>query len=64
VSKLKLRSNDFEISKQENEVIVKTTGFGHGVGMSQYGAEGMAEEGYQYDEILKHYYIGIEIKAL
>lgn len=37
-------------------------GYGHGVGMSQYGAKGMAEEGFSYIEILKHYYTGVEIK--
>lgn len=37
-------------------------GWGHGVGMSQYGAKQMAEEGYTYDEILKHYYTGVTIK--
>ncbi len=37
-------------------------GNGHGVGMSQYGANGMAELGYTYDEILKHYYTGITIE--
>ena len=36
-------------------------GFGHGVGMSQYGASGMAKKGHTYDEILKHYYNGISI---
>lgn len=37
-------------------------GWGHGVGMSQYGAKQMAEEGFTYDQILKHYYTGVEIK--
>ncbi|MGL4791578.1 MAG: hypothetical protein ACRCW1_09235, partial [Anaerotignaceae bacterium] len=37
-------------------------GAGHGVGMSQYGANGMAKAGYTYNEILKHYYTGITIK--
>lgn len=37
-------------------------GWGHGVGMSQYGAKKMAEEGYTYEQILKHYYTGVEIK--
>ena len=32
--------------------------------MSQYGAEGMAKEGYKYDDILKHYYTGIKIKKI
>lgn len=36
-------------------------GFGHGVGMSQSGAKGMAKAGYQYDEILKHYYTGVTV---
>ena len=38
-------------------------GFGHGVGMSQTGAAGMAQAGYTYDQILKHYYTGIELTA-
>ena len=63
-TKLKLRSNDFEIVKEGNTITIKTNGYGHGVGMSQYGALGMANEGYTYDEILKHYYQGIEIKKL
>lgn len=62
--KLKLRSTFFQITQNGEEVIVKTRGFGHGVGMSQYGAEGMAKEGYSYDEILKHYYQGINIKKI
>lgn len=37
-------------------------GWGHGVGMSQYGAKKMAEEGFTYEQILKHYYTGVEIK--
>lgn len=37
-------------------------GFGHGVGMSQSGAKGMAKAGYRYDEILKHYYSGITVE--
>ena len=39
-------------------------GYGHGVGMSQYGALGMANHGYKYDDILKHYYNDTEIKKL
>jgi stage II sporulation protein D len=37
-------------------------GSGHGVGMSQYGAKGLAENGYTYEQILKHYFIGTSIK--
>lgn len=61
-SKLSLRSTYFEIIQDGTKIIVKNKGYGHGVGMSQYGAQGMAQEGYTYDEILKHYYTGIEIK--
>ena len=38
-----------------------STGSGHGVGMSQYGADGMAKKGYGYKEILSHYYKGTEV---
>jgi stage II sporulation protein D len=61
---LKLRSNHFEIIQDEKEVFINTTGFGHGVGMSQYGALGMAEDGYLYDEILSYYYKGTRIGVL
>ena len=60
-SLLGLRSTDFDLSIENNKLVITTRGYGHGVGMSQYGASGMAKEGYQYDEILKHYYTGISI---
>jgi len=41
--------------------VVSGRGYGHGVGMSQYGAYGMAKAGYTYDEILRHYYTGIDL---
>ena len=62
--KLSLRSNYFKIIKNKENVTISTKGYGHGVGMSQYGAQGMAKEGYTYDKILKHYYIGTEIKKI
>ena len=61
-SKLGLRSTYFSITRNSNSVIINNKGYGHGVGMSQYGAEAMAEKGYNYVDILKHYYQGIEIK--
>ena len=61
-SKLSLRSTYFEIIKEDTKIIIKNKGYGHGVGMSQYGAQGMAKEGYTYQDILKHYYTDIEIK--
>ena len=58
---LGLRSADFTVSESENSIIFKTKGWGHGVGMSQYGANGMANAGYNYSQILKHYYSVITI---
>ena len=62
VNKLELRSNHFTINQNNDKVHIVTKGYGHGVGMSQYGAQGMALEGYKYDEILKHYYQDVKIK--
>ena len=51
--------------KQDGDtIIIDTVGYGHGVGMSQYGAEGMALEGYSYKDILSHYYVGTSIKKI
>ena len=61
-TKLSLRSNYFTITQNKGKITINTKGFGHGVGMSQYGANGMAKEGYKYDQILKHYYQNTEIK--
>ena len=58
---LSLRSTDADISVKDNNVIITTKGYGHGVGMSQYGANAMAKKGYKYDEILKYYYTDVEI---
>ncbi len=55
---LGLRSADFDIQINENIANITTRGFGHGVGMSQYGANGMANAGYGYQNILSHYYPG------
>ena len=59
---LGLDSSDFQWQRQGNEVIIQTKGWGHGVGMSQYGANGMALEGKNYDEIVKYYYQDISIQ--
>ena len=58
---LDLRSTDFEIEINNDNVIISTKGYGHGVGMSQYGANELAKMGYDYEKILKHYYTGIKI---
>ena len=52
---LGLRSADFDISISDNNANITTRGYGHGVGMSQYGANGMANAGYGYKDILSHY---------
>ena len=59
--KLQLASSDFKIVEKSDSYVFKTKGSGHGVGLSQYGAQGMAREGYDYQQILKHYYQGVEI---
>lgn len=56
-----LRSSDFDIIINASSVTFTTRGYGHGVGMSQYGANGMANSGYTYEQILKHYYSGVTI---
>lgn len=61
---LNLRSTDFKIIIDNNIVNIKTKGYGHGVGMSQYGANGMAKEGYDCYEILKYFYKGIKIEKI
>ncbi|MHA6259004.1 stage II sporulation protein D [Sporosarcina sp. CAU 1771] len=62
--RLGLASTDFDIAYDvTNRIVqVKTTGYGHGVGMSQYGAEVFAQEGWTAEEILLHYYSGTTIK--
>lgn len=55
---LGLRSADFDISISDNNANITTRGYGHGVGMSQYGANGMANAGYSYKDILSYYYPG------
>ncbi|MEH7389816.1 stage II sporulation protein D [Bacillus sp. JJ1474] len=59
--KLGLRSTDFTWKRQGDQVVINTRGYGHGVGMSQYGANGMASEGKTYKDIISYYYKGVEI---
>ena len=59
--KLGLSSSCFTVEYVNNKYVFTTKGSGHGVGMSQYGAQGMALEGSNYKEILNHYYTNIEI---
>ena len=61
---LNLRSTFFEINQIGSNVVINTQGYGHGVGMSQYGALAMAKKGYKYDEILKYYYQNVQIEKI
>lgn len=62
--KLGLRSTAFTVQMQSDQLLFHTLGYGHGVGMGQYGANGLAQQGRLYDEILKYYYQGIEFKNI
>ena len=57
-----LRSTNFEIEKIDGKIKFTVTGYGHGVGMSQTGADSMAKSGSSAEDIIKHFYVGIEIK--
>lgn len=61
---LGLRSARFNMTMEGEKIKVSTTGYGHGVGMCQYGAKGMALKGKNYKDILKYYYTGVEINTL
>ncbi len=61
---LGLRSACFEVKYEGENAIFTTKGYGHGVGMSQYGANSMAAEGKSWQEILMHYYPGCEIEKI
>lgn len=62
--KLGLRSTDASISILDDKVKIVTRGYGHGVGLSQYGANEMAKLGYKYDEIIKYYYKDTDISII
>lgn len=62
---LSLKSTNFTIEKVSTDLLkITTLGYGHGVGMSQWGANYMAQSGGDYKEILKYYYQGVEVKDL
>ena len=58
-----LRSASFETEVQGDKIVFFVTGFGHGVGMSQYGANEMAKEGNTWKDIITHYYTGVTVAA-
>lgn len=62
--RLGLRSSWFTVAVDNDQIQFSVWGYGHGVGMSQYGADGMAKAGYDYQEILQYYYQGISLEKL
>lgn len=61
---LGLRSANFTVDISNNKVKFKVIGYGHGVGMSQTGADALAKQGKNCEEIIKHFYSGVEIKDM
>ncbi|WGU93712.1 stage II sporulation protein D [Paenibacillus dendritiformis] len=59
--KLNLRSSAFDWERDGDKLRIRTYGYGHGVGMSQYGAQGMAKQGAAAERILTYYYIGVQL---
>lgn len=59
-----LRSTNFTIEVKENSVAFHVIGYGHGVGMSQVGADYYAKTGMKYEDIIKHYYTGVNVIKL
>ena len=59
---LGLRSACFSIQQQDGEFSITTRGYGHGVGLSQWGAKAMAEQGKSWIEILAHYFPGTTLQ--
>ena len=62
--KLNLRSSNFNLEMKDNKMIVNTIGYGHGVGLCQYGANGMAKEGMDYRQIITTYYTGVALRNI
>jgi len=60
----KLKSANFEVTLIEDKVRFEVFGYGHGVGMSQTGADSLAKQGIDYQEIIHHFYTNVEIKQL
>lgn len=56
-----LRSTNFEFEVEGDNIKFSVIGYGHGVGMSQTGADALAKQGKNYEEIIKHFYVGVEI---
>ncbi|MCX5867851.1 MAG: SpoIID/LytB domain-containing protein, partial [Proteobacteria bacterium] len=57
-----LKSTNFRVESTVDELKFSGSGSGHGVGMCQWGAKGMADKGYNYRQILSHFYQGVQIE--
>ena len=57
-----LRSTNFEVLREDGKIKFTVKGYGHGVGMSQTGADSMAKSGSSAEEIINHFYVDVEIK--
>lgn len=53
-----------EIDSENSTIKFNVIGYGHGIGMSQTGADAMAKQGSDYEQIIKHFYVGVEIKDM
>ncbi|HEY0829479.1 MAG TPA: stage II sporulation protein D [Bacilli bacterium] len=61
--RLSLKSSQFSWTIKDRQIYITTYGYGHGVGMSQWGANGMAMEGNTYTDILSYYYKGVQLES-
>lgn len=62
--KLGLKSTNFTIKEKTDSYVFETLGYGHGVGLSQYGANELSKQGYKYHKIIEHYYTNVKIKKI
>ena len=61
---LSLRSANFKVTIEKDNIIFEVTGYGHGVGMSQTGADSLAKQGKSYEEIIHHFYSGVKVQDI
>ncbi len=59
-----LKSANFKVTIEKENIKFEVIGYGHGVGMSQTGADSLAKQGKKYEDIIKHYYIGVKIEDI
>ena len=59
-----LRSANFKVEMEDNKIKFEVIGYGHGVGMSQTGADSMAKEGSNYEDIIHHFYTNVKIENM